>query len=254
MVVAVPSTRVPAEEAPLGVVLSQVAAREVARLVLPGTRVVSADDMNVFLGVERQRALMGCEVGTDCMTEIASALNATEIVSSSLNLASSGLTGKQWAIEVKRVDGRTGARLSGSLITLCGSGPGMLEGMKRAVDETYGKHLAATTDGACPSSVAVVGLIAGVALTLGGAAGTTFGLVTKGAWDAQQLPGAQPTVSRAGAQTAQLLFTGGLVAAGVGLGLVTASTIALAAKPTEPQVAVVPLAGGALVSVGGTFQ
>ena len=250
-VVAVPSTRVAAQQAELGVVLSQVAAREVARLVPQGTRVVSADDVNVFLGAERQRALMGCETDSDCMTEIAAAMSASEIVSSSATLASSSFTGQQWVIEVKRVDGRTGARMSGSLITLCGDGATLLDGMKRAVNETYGKPLSSTSNGACPSGVAVVGLIGGVTLTLAGSIGTVVGLVTKSAWDAQQAPGAQPTVTRAEAQTAQVLFTGGLVAAGVGIGLTIAS--AVAAKPAEPQVAVVPLAGGALVSFGGTF-
>lgn len=253
VVVAVPATRVPANETQLGVVLSQVAAREVSRLVPQGTRVVSADDMNVFLGVERQRALVGCESGVDCMTEIASALSAQEIVSSSATLATSGFTGQQWVIEVKRVDGRTGSRLSGSLITLCGSGAALLEGMKQAVYETYGGRLDTASNGACPSGVAVVGVISGVVLTLAGTAGTVVGLGTKSAWDQQQLPGAQPTVTRAQAQTAQALFTGGLVVAGVGLGLITASSIALKSKPAEPQVAVLPTVGGAFVSVGGRF-
>ncbi len=79
-----------------------------------GARVVSSDDLALLLGAERQRELLGCgDSSTACIAEVASALSANEIVSTSATLVSAGLSGDQWQLEVKRVDGKNGSRLGG---------------------------------------------------------------------------------------------------------------------------------------------
>ena len=46
------------------------------RLTLKGFRVLTAADMAAVLGVERQKALLGCNDESSCIAEIGAALNA----------------------------------------------------------------------------------------------------------------------------------------------------------------------------------
>lgn len=255
VLVAVPATKVSPDDRALVVSLSQVVARQVTQSAGNGARVVSADDMASLLGAERERQLLGCdETETSaCMAEISAALNAGEVVSSSATLVTSGLTGKQWLIEVKRVDGRTGLRRGGSVVRVCGGASSLLAAAERAVREAYGVAAPSVERGVCPPSMALVGLVGGGLLVAGGGISLTMSLVTKAAWDVQQVPGASLTVSRADARVAEGLFLGGAVAAVAGVGLVVLSGVAFGAPDHGPQVALVPTAGGAMVSMGGAF-
>lgn len=251
-VLVVPGARLSPQNAELEAALSQVIAREAQQVAPSGARVLSADDLRVVLGQERQKALLGCEESSDCMAELTAALNATEIISSSASLVSSGLTGQEWVVEVKRLEGRGRGRLGAAVVSVCGGGPKLLDAAARAVREAFGAPQG--QPGHCPSPVGVIGVAAGSALAVVGGVGIGLALVTKNEFDAQQPPTAPLTVTRAEAQTAQVLFVSGLVAAGLGAGVAIVSGVVLTSPPRSPAVTLVPLGGGgALVTVGGAF-
>ncbi len=251
LVVAVPSTKVPQGHGELAGVMGQVIARQVAKATGPGTKIITTEDLNVLLGQERQKQLLGCDESA-CLAEMLAAVSADEIVSSTATRVSASLTGEQWMVEVKRIDGRTGARRGGGLVPVCGGQSEVLDAAVLAAREAYGEHVVVGT-GRCASSAAAVGTVGGGVLVAVGAAGVAYALVTKQAWDRQQTPGVPATVSHADADQAQVAFIGGLVAAGIGACVGALSLGALNATPAAPHLAFVPWPSGGVLSLGGDF-
>lgn len=60
---------------------------------------ISSQEVRDLLGVERQRALVGCNEGTSCMEELANALGAEELITIDLTLV-----GDTWALTARRID------------------------------------------------------------------------------------------------------------------------------------------------------
>lgn len=244
--------RVPTGAQALATTLAQTVAQQVARRVPAGTRVVSADDLGLMLGQARERALAGCDEGA-CVAELSGALDAAELIATSATRVDSGLTGESWVVEVKRVDAKSGARLSGGLVSLCGGANEVAGAAALATAEAFGDRVTGTTSGRCASSRGVLGAAGGAVLMVAGAGLLVPGLTTKAAYDTQQGPGTVPTVTRAEAAVAQRFLVGGLVVAGVGVAVTAASVALLQVRPAEPRVALTPLPGGAAVVLGGSF-
>ena len=72
-----------------------------------GIEVTAGDDIAAVLGLERQRQLLGCSEGSECMVEIANALGADGIVTG--NIAK---LGTDMGVNIKVLDGKTGKAIA----------------------------------------------------------------------------------------------------------------------------------------------
>ncbi len=68
-----------------------------------GRPILTQKDVSTMLGLERQRALVGCSDNNQCLMEIAGALSAPELVHGSL-----GRLGDTWVLNLALVDARSG--------------------------------------------------------------------------------------------------------------------------------------------------
>jgi hypothetical protein len=66
----------------------------------PGLQIMTAQELNAVLGVERQRQMIGCQNDT-CMAEVAGALDADRIV-----LGNVAKLGQSWMVHLQLVDAR----------------------------------------------------------------------------------------------------------------------------------------------------
>ena len=71
-----------------------------------GVRVTTARDMQQLLGMERQRALLGCDA-TSCMSELAAAMGTDGVVTGDV-----AKLGESWVLNVKVISGRDGKTVS----------------------------------------------------------------------------------------------------------------------------------------------
>jgi hypothetical protein len=71
-----------------------------------GAQVVSAQDLTVMLGLDRQRQLMGC-AGGKCVTELASSLGVDALVTGDV----ARLSGERFQLNLRMLDATTGQRL-----------------------------------------------------------------------------------------------------------------------------------------------
>jgi hypothetical protein len=122
--------------------------------------VISSRDIRALLGVERQRALLGCSEASSCMTELSGAVGARFVMSGTVSKLGDAFQLTLTALDTQKAQplGRA-TRLSRSLETLRAQVP-------YAVAEATG-----TPAPAAPSKAAPITLLA-----VGGAA-TVFGLV-----------------------------------------------------------------------------
>ena len=87
-----------------------------ARFAELGVRVVSARDIQTLLGLERQRALPGCNE-TSCIAELAGALGVDDVLLGDLAKVDGG-----WLVTLKLIssrDGSTRARFDGQAVRRC---------------------------------------------------------------------------------------------------------------------------------------
>ncbi len=68
-----------------------------------GRRILTQKDVSAMLGLERQKMLMGCAENSSCLTEIAGALNAPNVVHGTI-----GHLGETWVLNLALIDARTG--------------------------------------------------------------------------------------------------------------------------------------------------
>lgn len=98
-----------------------------ARLAELGVKVVSARDIQTLLGLERQRALLGCSENS-CLAELAGALGVDDVLVGDLAKVEGG-----WLVTLKLLssrDGSTRARFDGQV----GSASGVPSLMKRGAE------------------------------------------------------------------------------------------------------------------------
>ncbi|MBE2254530.1 MAG: hypothetical protein IAE78_33685 [Myxococcus sp.] len=249
--IAVPT--VVAEDKALIEALNPIVAGEVRARAPAGSSVLTSSDIAVAIGNERQRALLGCDT-SDCLAEIGAALSADEQVITSISVLASGVTGTQYTVEVRRLSGASMTRLGSGLVEVCGGGSRLADAVRGAVALAFGSPSNFAGGERCAPFWTVPTMIAGGGLAAAGTVGIAWGLSTKFAFDAQQLPGAAQTVSRADAMLAQTLFVTGLVTGAVGVGLIVASTARLLWQPAAPvAISVAFVHGVTVVVVGGSL-
>lgn len=233
--------------------LSQVVSDELRRLE-PGVRLYAAEDLAVALGVARERRLAGCESESEstCLTEFAAALGSDELLSTRITRLSGGPFSSPWLVDARKVDGKTGRTLSTGQVTVCGPESELPAAVRAAVWKAWGLEPRGVAAACTPQLAPRVLAVGGGVLLLAGVAGLAVSMGTRAAYDAQQVPGAPATVTRAQGTAANTLFAlslgaGAVGALGVGLGL------AGLLGSSDTKVAVAPLPGGAAVTWGGAL-
>lgn len=251
---------------------AQATTAELAKLA--GLQVISMADIREMLGFERQRQILGCSDGASesCLTELAGSAGADELLTTQVSFV-----GKTVTVSVKRLSMRTGSALHSDTRTLeRGTGEELLAlvgvqvqalfpdhelkpGKSRGVDkETLARLIPP------PLPRVVFFSLAGAAVAAGGA-GALLGLQAQSSATAysalatQAVVTPQPagdlrrleTSTKQSAQLANALLVGaGALAAGaVGVSFFTNWSPAEA----KASAALVPLSGGAALTVGGTF-
>ncbi|MCC6337975.1 MAG: hypothetical protein IT380_28785 [Myxococcales bacterium] len=224
-------------------------------------RVTTQQDIAQVLGLERQKALMGCgETSASCLTELAGALGVDALLSGSLAKSSSSYT-----VNVRAVKASDGSQLAASTQRVASEAelqdwldseaPKLASRLKSAFGiATPGP--APGVSGTAPSKASslvrwVPAMVGGAALVAGA---VTFGL-SKG--DAAALRGGEltdPTQISATASAGQTKETVGLVLMATGGALVASSVVwALLRGPADTQVAFAPSGEGAAFVVRGVL-
>lgn len=242
-----------------GAQLGALVAEEIAR-ALPSSayKVTTAAQLQTVLGLERQRALLGCgENSNSCMTELADALGTDVIATSTLAKTSEGLR-----CNVVFVSGRDGTALERVSVEASSDGQ-LLEQLFSAVSDAGARLFAAQRPGAKlepgQRGVRHLAWAPGVAaLVLGG---TAAGLFVASGNNARTLESRQGLVANA-AEAHELAVTGrttetlGWVFAGVGAAaLLTAGLMFTVGAPTDAKVVLAPIVSGnaAGVTLAGVF-
>lgn len=215
---------------------------------LPGASIVSAADLAQLLGVERQKELVGCsEASSSCLMELANAVGTGELVAGSV-----GRLGSTWVLELQRLD-LVKQQPRGSATRTVKSEEELIDAMRSAIAELYPLSAAVTV--ARPLGVPVAFWGAGAVLLAAGVVGLVVEQGIQGRFDAQQAGGpsfGSPTVTRAEAQLAQVLFPLSLVSLGLGAASVAVGVWRFgAAAPVSLTVRLLP--GGAFATVGARF-
>lgn len=220
-----------------------------------GLRVISSEDITAVLGMERQRQLMGCE--QSCTAELAAALGADGVV-----IARVGLLGTGYAVSARVVSARNAEVLADATEQV-----GSAAAMPRALD-----HLAwalvnqldwkwtnrGLQPGAEPGVTPAPSLRrwAWLPLAVGAVSlGVGVGLRLKAEGTLSELRGASTLTEAATLRDAGKLEQGlgfGLIGFG-GAAALTALVFALVGPADAPAVALVPVAGGGVLSLGGVF-
>jgi hypothetical protein len=190
-------------------------AGEVARVLRrEGLTVITAKDIAAVLGLDRQRKLLGCESGTDCMAELGAALGCDGVVTVNLARLDDGFRGT-----LRVSSARDGATLAEEVLVA------KTQGALADALEVAAVRLARTLKPPPPTSVrswAWLPLAGGLALGAGGAAclgfaGGDYSRMTA-AGSAQE--GARLRDEGQGLQTAGWALAGTGVAALIATGLV----------------------------------
>lgn len=245
--IAMPGLNLAGVETGLGEAWSERFATVLARDA--GLKVTTRRDIEQLLGLERQKALLGCSEGSStCLAELAGGLGVDALLSGSLAKAG---TGYIVTLRVLRAsDGSEVASTSERMKNedevsewLDAEAPRLAErirvafGRKTAAPQT---HLERWIPG-----------IAGAALLLGG-----VGLEVGARADAGSLAAGAIPIAEFGrvVERGRTMEAAGWVLVGVGgAGLATSIVWALVAGPGSPQVAVFPVTGGAVVGLSGAL-
>ncbi|MFO0595817.1 MAG: FlgO family outer membrane protein [Myxococcaceae bacterium] len=202
--------------------------------------VTTSDDLQQLLGMERQKQLLGCDTNT-CIAEIAAALGTDGVLAGTITRADSGF------VVSLRVLHSKSAQVWWSASGRPPSETALLDWL-----DTQAEVLAETL---APAPRQPVGpwVLGGVGVAALGV-GTTF-LVLSNTVTLEQVRNANDvgTLSTT-VNTGRMQSGVGVVAVSVGAAALAGALIwGVVAKPEAPQVALVPMSGGALVSVGGAW-
>jgi hypothetical protein len=227
---------------------------------LPGTQVVSKDDIASMLGLEKTQQMLGC-TDTRCFVELGGAVGADELVSGRI-----GRVGDTYVLELKRIDVRNARVLASSARLIRGEQDALVDATDGMLDElfpgtrSFGRVKAIST-GWEPRflrsrTVAWTSAVAGVAALGAGGFGAWW------SWDVSrthhtdqslQNPGDR-TVTRADLDRAKRVNA--MSWAGVGVGALLAAWGGYRILNPDvfgPKVAAAPVPGGAVVALGGSF-
>lgn len=213
------------------------------RLTLAGFKVLTSADLAAVLGVERQKALLGCNEETSCFAEIGSALNAKAVV-----LGSVGKLGETRLLNVKVVssgDAQPLAACSGRV----NSDEGLLSEADRCADIIAAALMPARAEGP-RRTWALAPLIGGSVAAITGAV-----LLTTANLEADAIPTSTEgpaTVSRR-ASAASGLGTTGLVLLGAGVAVAATGAVLYLVRPGPVQPVAVLTPHGGFVGVSGVF-
>ncbi len=223
-----------------------------AQLRAAGLAVVTQQEISTLLGVERQRALLGCEDQGACVAELASALGAEGVL-----LGDVGHFTDVFQVNLKVLSGRDASVLA-SFSERVGSEKQVLEALERGarvlsreVHRRLGRPLA---DGvASPSARSLAWIPAvggGVVAAAGGvlvglAAGDYAALTTTGG------SALSPSQAQAYASGGALKRNLGVAALGVGGAALVTSLVMVIAGGAQSPVAIGPLGDGVGLQVSG---
>jgi len=210
-----------------------------------GVGVITAEDIAVLIGAERQRQLLGCSTDTSsCMVELGAALGAELLLVGSIaRLDSTFVVSLRVA---KSSDGKVvaqeQARASGQ--------EALLDALTGAAS-SLASQLNPAAPSRRPSPFIVPAVIAGVTAAAG-AVLLVLALVTSGELDRALVPGANREAVNAIGSRGQTLEAAGWICVGVGIASgATAVALRLFERPAPVSVALLPQ--GALVQWGGPW-
>ncbi len=214
----------------------------------PGLRVTTKRDIEQMLGLERQRQLLGCtENSLACIAELAGGLGVEAVLSGSL-----AKTGSSYTVTLRVLRTNDGSEIASASERLKNEDAlsDWLEAEAPRLAEKIGRAFGRSTKVASPHVERWIPALVGGGLLLAGG-----GMQLGARLDAQRLedgvvPLAETQQVMAGGKT---LETASWVLMGVGAAGIAASVTWALVGGTEPRVAVVPMQGGAFVSVGGVL-
>lgn len=205
-------------------------------------QVTTAADLAQLIGMERQKALLGCESdASSCLTELGNALGADGVLVGSITR-----TGDSYLAVVKVIRQKNAA--------VWWSASGRVKGEAALLDWLDEQASAAVLALLPAAEVRVAPLVLGaVGLVVGGTGATLLTLSNTAALQQVRDARDEPALERA-LTSGRTQNVSGVVLLGVGGAALLASAIWLLV-PGEPaaQVALVPIQGGAFAAVGGRF-
>jgi hypothetical protein len=209
-----------------------------------GLRVTTPSDLQVLLGIERQRQLLGCSEDSSCMVELAAALGVEFVVTGRLTRL-----GRRYELDLRvlrQVDGTVVARDSGSVDD---------EQRIGAMIEQSADRLTLLLSPPVPSRLSwrLWGpLAAGVVLAAVGAVAVGSSELEFASY---LRPGARPALVPAAVDSTfdRLVLTRGLGIGGVALGAALIVTGIVWNASTPVTVSSLVASDGAAVSLGGRF-
>jgi hypothetical protein len=226
------------------------------KLIQKGFQVMTSADLAAMLGVERQKALLGCNEESSCIAEIGAALNAHGVV-----MGSVGRLGETRLLNVKVL-----ASGSAQSLAVCSGRAGSDEGLLNEAEACADIIAAALLEpgkGKQPEAVvvkpeapagprrtwALAPLVGGAAVAIAG--GVMVGIANG---QAEQLvtSAEQPQSVLMKVRAAEGLATTGVVLLGVGgAAAVTGAILFLVKPPVQPVAAITP--HGAFLGVAGAL-
>jgi len=229
---------------------------------LPGAQVISSSEIQSMLGLEKQRAMMGCTDAT-CLAEIGGALGVDELVSGRL-----GKVGKTYVLELRRTDVRRARVVGSAARTVRGDEDALLGAIQGTLDELYpGTHAGtavkevgqAPAEAGGPSffktrlGAAIVGVL-GLAAAGAGTFGVIHAIDVHNQYENQQANRATATVTREQADRMKIVYPLSIAGMAVGAAALTWGTYWLVkGPPPSVQATLVPIPGGATLALGGSF-
>ncbi|MBL9038157.1 MAG: hypothetical protein JNG84_06555 [Archangium sp.] len=211
-----------------------------------GLSVVSASDIANVLGLEKQKALMGC-LETSCSAELAGALGVDGLVTGSI-----AAVGPTVLVNVRVISAKNGAPLATFSESVKGTEnvPASLERAADAIVESVSQR---PSTGVSKRAALIPGI---AAVAFAGAAAACFGVAGNAQAELAIVTGADasydPNAIVARGQTSAAL---GYVFTGLAVAGVAASVVLLVVGKGDepPAVTVGPAAAGAGLAIGGTW-
>ena len=217
-----------------------------------GLEVVTAQDIATLLGMERQRALVGCsDEANSCMAELANALGCdATLVVNLVRFEDGGFRGL-----AKLISSKTGATLSSAQLD-SRSERKLLDSLEEAAQVLAtpfsGKAAPVKAEPTASGDATRFWWLPGALGVAAGAAGAGMLVAAQGEHDA--IPNKDTfQEAQVAAETGKALQTGGWVAVGVGAGLVVTGAVMLLWPKSEVVPTAVVTPNGASVGVGGHF-
>ncbi len=217
-----------------------------------GLEVVTAQDIATLLGMERQRALVGCaDDASQCMAELANALGAdATLVVNLARFDDGGFRGI-----AKLISSKSGATLSSAQLD-SSTERRLLDSLERAAKVLAAPFVEVPAVTTAPvaenTSITRFWWVPGVAGLAVGAAGAGLLVAAQGEHAEVRRQNSYADAERV-ANSGKALQTGGWTAVGVGAALVVAGSVMLAWPKAEVVPSAVVTPDGAAVGVGGRF-